>query len=995
MASPLAPRRAAERLVALLRREHDDRLIERALRAGLVSPEQAAEARRLRDDNPEDPLPGAILVERGWVGAAALADLAEAEARDEFARPATVQTGPTPPEVERAASDPDRILGGFVLLALLGRGGEGEVWKAWDARLARHVAIKISTTPLESAAARQRFERQALAAARLAHPNIVPVFQAGFERGRSFLVMPYIEGETLDRASLSVLRAVEVMRTVASAVEHAHRQGVVHRDLKPGNIMLDNVGGVFVLDFGLAFLREDSASRLTLPGQVLGTASYLAPEQARGEGPAADATVDVYGLGASLYRSVTGRAPFAGESMAVVIGRVMAEDPARPRRVRPGLDPRVEAVIVKAMDRDPGRRYGTAAAFAEDLQRILENREIKARPAGVFSRLRRLSARKPAWFVFSAGLVTAVLAWSAGRWRTDRERRGVVDAFGHMARLSLDSALRLRRSGDTASMQKVMPDLIAAYGRVQKRVAPSAEVEYLMGRTYRALFQEDKALDHQERALAKDGAFAPALYERAVLLSQRYGRRVDGIVWGRQAQLWPSSRRESEAERLRPDLKPLREQVLLNNSRLQSLPLGGAQADAARGMLAYHRGESTEACALLARAVAAEPHLEEAWETLARARAAAGQRREAEATYKRAIEIDRGYVPHFVGLCNLLVVDDPAAALAAAERAIALDSGSSAAHLCRGNILIARGREEGLAGGNSVEALDVAKQDFDLVVRQYESAHNLWLRSGAETQRAIVFARRGRDPLPDLAAAEADLTRAIALAGGRANYWSARSRVRIERARHLIDTGHDPDAAFLSAQADLREAHRLDPKHGHFRPLAILHSTLGLHALLRGRQAEAHFREAERAFEQASAQADNAASIILPWATMRIWHGQALALRGEDPLPVWAAAESQLGVAVKTFPKNTGPVVQRGLLGLERGLFLSRRWRGAAAADLVAATKDIDWALNAEPEHMEALIARARLRHAVGNQAGARKDIERIRALQPERASNLDLLPGL
>jgi hypothetical protein len=363
-----------------------------------------------------------------------------------------VRDGVLPPEAAAAAADPQRALAEFVLVTPLGQGGTAEVWKAWDRRLDRWVALKICMVMADSASARERFEREALAVARLSHPGIVQVFQVGTDRGRSYLVMPYIDGRTLEGAELPPRRAIEVMHAVALAVEHAHAQGVVHRDLKPGNILVDRDGGVRVLDFGLAFLREQASQRLTRPGEVLGTASYMAPEQARGDPEAHETAIDVYGLGATFYFLVTGRAPFVGDRLAAVLAKVVNAELVAPSRVRPELDPRIDAVVLRAMDKDPRRRYPTAAAFAEDLQRILDDRAVEparaAPPAGAGAGLvRRHASMAVAAAAALAG--AAVIALGLGLARDGGGAGEAALARGLVAHFAFDEG-RGTRAADSS-----------------------------------------------------------------------------------------------------------------------------------------------------------------------------------------------------------------------------------------------------------------------------------------------------------------------------------------------------------------------------------------------------------------------------------------------------------------------------------------------------------------------------------------------------------------
>ena len=308
-----------------------------------------------------------------------------------------------PAEALPHAADPARRVNQYVLVEAVGEGGMGTVWKAWDTRLARWTAVKFLRGSLAGDAA--RFAREARLAARLQHPNIAPVIEF-VEAPRPFLAMAFVDGPPLSAATLAVRPAADVFAKVARAVDAAHRAGILHRDLKPGNILLTREGWPYVTDFGLA-RKIDAPSSLTASGEVLGTPSYMAPEQA--EGRAADARSDVYSLGASLYAVLCGRAPFDGENPLSILHQVVRGHFPPPREIRPDLPAALEAVVLKAMARRPEDRYATAGGMADDLDRFLADAPVRAR--GRRSRWPALGAAG----LLSAALVAVVLTRPPGK----------------------------------------------------------------------------------------------------------------------------------------------------------------------------------------------------------------------------------------------------------------------------------------------------------------------------------------------------------------------------------------------------------------------------------------------------------------------------------------------------------------------------------------------------------------------------------------------------
>jgi serine/threonine-protein kinase len=264
----------------------------------------------------------------------------------------------------------------------VGRGGMAQVYEGTDTVLGRTVAIKVLAPQYaRDEAFVERFRREAQAVARLNHPGVVSVYDTGSDDGVHYIVMEYVPGRTLaqvleQEGRLQPERAAEIARSVAQALSFAHSSGVIHRDVKPGNIMLGSSGGVKVMDFGIA--RALSSQTLTQTATVLGTASYLSPEQAQGE--AMDARSDIYSLGVVLYEMLTGRPPFSGDTPVAVAYKHVREDPQLPSALAPEVGPDLEAIVMKAMAKNPANRYSSAQEMAEDLDRYLEGEPVMATP---------------------------------------------------------------------------------------------------------------------------------------------------------------------------------------------------------------------------------------------------------------------------------------------------------------------------------------------------------------------------------------------------------------------------------------------------------------------------------------------------------------------------------------------------------------------------------------------------------------------------------------
>src|SRR5881394_2995671 len=312
-------------------------------------------------------------------------------------------------------------LGDYELLEEIGRGGQGVVFRARQKSLNRTVALKvISLGQWASKAHLKRFRREAEAAASLDHPCIVPIYEVDERDGSCYFSMKFVEGGQLDelirREPMPIRRAVELIAKVARTVHYAHEHGILHRDIKPGNILLDEKGEPHLTDFGLARLVE-TESTMTRTLDVLGTPSYMAPEQATGNNAAVSSVTDVYGLGAVLYQLLTAHPPFAGGTTYETIRLVLDTEPRQPRLLNPKIDRDLSTICLKCLEKDPKRRYPSALALAEDLERWLRHEPIQARRTGIFTRGRKWMRRKPAVAALIASLVALAAAIGWNVWK--------------------------------------------------------------------------------------------------------------------------------------------------------------------------------------------------------------------------------------------------------------------------------------------------------------------------------------------------------------------------------------------------------------------------------------------------------------------------------------------------------------------------------------------------------------------------------------------------
>ncbi len=396
-----------------------DALVLQILREkGLVEGHLIDEAIRMQREKAPNKAVADLLMELGWLSKADYRSVVEEADRGESAGadPLTLMEKADPPTLmesgERATpvtmgggTPPSGRQGtvryvrgakpgdieGYDVLEEIAHGGMGIVYKARQVGLDRMVALKVMIAGEHATTeALERFHREAKAAAKLQHPNIVQIYDVGRDGAKHFFTMRFVDGrpvsKLIEAKEMTPRRALEITRKIALALDYAHSQGVIHRDVKPSNIIVDAAGEPHLADFGLA--KDSASGDLTAPGSRLGTPNYAPPEQVEGHIDKVDARSDVYSLGATLYEMLTGRPPFSGESIVNILVQVLLHDPETPRKINPNVHRDIETICLKAMQKDQAKRYQTAGAMARDVEHFLNGEPIQARPATAWDRTR-------------------------------------------------------------------------------------------------------------------------------------------------------------------------------------------------------------------------------------------------------------------------------------------------------------------------------------------------------------------------------------------------------------------------------------------------------------------------------------------------------------------------------------------------------------------------------------------------------------------------------
>src|SRR5438309_1588469 len=445
-----------------------------------------------------------------------------------------LETGLGSDEAVAGVDDPGRPIpmlmdfGDYELLEQIGRGGQGVVFRARQKSLNRIVALKvIGLGNWATEAHLKRFRLEAEAAAKLEHPGIVPIHEVGERDGSCYFSMKFVEGGQLDevvrREAMPIRQAVELIAKVARTVHFAHKHGILHRDIKPGNILLDAKGEPHLTDFGLARLVE-SESTVTHTLDVLGTPSYMAPEQAVGNNAAVSSVTDVYGIGAVLYQLLTGQPPFAGGATYETSKLLLYTEPKKPRLLNPKIDRDLSTICLKCLEKDPKRRYSSALALAEDLEHWLKHEPIAARRTGPLARGKKWVRRNPTSALLAGSVVALITAVGWNVWKSELIHRPLTTGI---------AVLPFENLGDekehTAFADGVQDDILTKLAKIAdlKVISRTSVMEYRSKRNMRQIGDALRVSHVLEGSASRSG-------DRIHLNAQLIDTRTDTHIWAEE-----------------------------------------------------------------------------------------------------------------------------------------------------------------------------------------------------------------------------------------------------------------------------------------------------------------------------------------------------------------------------------------------------------------------------------------------------------------------------
>jgi len=808
----------------------------------------------------------------------------------------TMTHGATADSVDSAATHSmatGAAFGRYRITEFLGSGGMGEVYLAQDSVLDRPVALKF----LKGAEPEmvQRFFREARAQARLTHENICNVFEAGEQDGRPYIAMQYIPGKELGEIAprLRLEQRVRLLSQVARAVHSAHREGLVHRDLKPGNVMVEQTADgdhrPYVMDFGL--VRDERDPGATRTGALMGTPAYVAPEQAMGEQERIDRRTDVYGLGATLYALLLGRPPFQADNPILHLFKVMEEEPVPPRREDPAIPVDLETITLKCLEKQPQARYESARALAEDLERFLDGEPIEARPIGRVRRLLKRAQKNRRAVILGAvalGLLLALAATAVlGRVQAVHQAR-LAQQFGQdtsyielrMRAVHLAPPHDIR--AEVAELERRMEGIEARIGRIGRAaVAPGHEA---LGHGNLALGEFELARDHLQIAW-QDGVRDPDLAFGLGLATARVYQREQ-----RRAESEPDDvTRQREQDRIQREYgDPAAHYLSLSRSSTSSVP------EYVEGLLALVEKRYDDGLAHAQTANARVPLFYETrillgdlYQARAWQRWEEGQRsasledlEQAKRCYQAAVEVGESDPLCYERLCEVLL------------------SRLNASY---------RGATDLTALTQEIESLGAEVETWGRLglTVDPDRARLHTLLSQAARALAAHCSDHGVDPSRHAARAVTSAACAARLAPTEADGFLAHGRALLGYQAYLADRGADPTDALASATRGLHLAAELEPT------AAPTRSLLGDAYLARAEYEWAHggdptwtWERSVAAYEEAIALDPDHEQYPVDLANVYVERAQYAEQHGGDPFEHLRRAEELLSAALETGSRS-------------------------------------------------------------------------------------------
>lgn len=900
---------------------------------------------------------------------------------------------PSVPEVGLPASElPLALHKRYESITLIGRGGMSTVYRATDRQLGREVAIKVL---FDSGDTSLRLLREARSQARLNHENACKVFEAGVEQGKRYIVMQYIPGVPLDelRPRIGLEDKVQIVKCVALALHEAHRLGIVHRDVKPSNILVEHLEDgsykPYLTDFGIA--RDIRDVERTATGVIAGTPAFMAPEQARGENRSLDRRTDVYSLGATLYDVLAGRPPFAASTTMGVLQQILSDEAPPVRRADPRVPVDLEAVLIKCLEKEPQRRYESARALSEDLQRFLDGEPVQARRLSLgYALLRKARKHKAGVVLATAALVAALTA--AALWV-------------HSRRLAIEQATVARELGEDVKEMELF--LRNAYGlplhdiererdivrmrlrNIEARMMAAGRVglgpgHYALGRGLLALQEPEQALLHLNQA--------SALGYRSYELSYATGLTLSEL----STKALAAANRLGDPGRKKARLLTIKAEY--TGPALSHLRLAlGVRLDApafVEGLIALHEGRPEEALGKAREAFAKAPWLYEAKKLEGDAYFACGSRfrqdaafdydkmmsdfQPAAAAYRSAAEIARSDPSVHEGECELwhqlmnAAVARPQSlrpsfenAKAACTRAIAASSQGSSAHLKLASVYgsFANWLAAGVLSHENLPAVirEAVAHAEDAMQRNPRDPIAPYAMASAWRAEAVYLQDAGLDDRSSLARAIAGYQQVLGLDPSFLSALHELASTYLLKGLGEYHHGSDPMVSFEKALTYDRRAGELDPSFrgpGGTRFTGLV--AMAEYLIEAGRDPGQTVKLIAESLASAKARSPD-------WPFWGYYHAYSFWLKAnyelaanEDPSTSLALGMQSATEQVKRYPASPNSYEVLGKLTTTSALYLLKQGKSPELA-LQAARNAFQHCLEAKPWDLEYNVLRSRV----------------------------------
>ncbi len=800
----------------------------------------------------------------------------------------------------------------YTNIEFLGQGGMGTVYRAHDTTLDRPVAIKLLRG--DSPAHATRFFREARSQARVKHPNVCGVYEAGEREGQPYIIMQFINGCTLDLAarSMTLEQRVAVISDVAEAIQAAHSLGLIHRDLKPGNIMVETTkeGDLkpFVLDFGL--VRDEAAPSETRTGEILGTPAYMSPEQILGDVHRIDRRSDVYSLGAVLYQLLVGVPPFTDVTSVHQLVRVLEEEPPRPRHIDPQIPLDLETIVLKCLEKEPRARYTSARALADDLRRYLEGEPIEARRMNSVALLLR-KARKNRGLVAAVVIVVAVTLTAAGitirtRWVASRQA-SLARTFGQDAK-DMEWTMRVAKMSPIHDLHREIALIRQRMDSVTRRMdevgsLADAPGHYALGRGYLALGEYVAAHDHLDQSWQLDNRQPEVAYALGLSLVQLYQRELEIVRSEPNPRQRVLRQRQVEEKYRQPVLDRLG----------ASRGAEGVAPEYLEGLIAVFEERYDDGLEKAAKAIERLPWLYEGWMLEGHLHAARARDLRtrglyepalhafsaAEEAFNRAVAVGSSDADVYEGLCQLrvdmMMTDQAVAAehaeaflakaVAACDLALEVDPQRATAFTAQATGLRLLGAIQAGRGLDPVPS-------FELAATRAKQAIVISpdLGRGHESLGAVLVEHarfefaHGRDPRPLLKIATASLDASARCKPARSSVFDWKGAGLRLQAWFEWARGLDPLPSWQAAIAGHKTAHEINPASPvYLGNLADVYSTRANYEVSRGGSADEDIEQAIELYGRAIEINPSDGDIHAGLGSVNFIRAEAALLTGRDP----------------------------------------------------------------------------------------------------------------